>query len=759
MSEVGVSDGRQTRDASPYAENGVAARLLLLEPLTCIALAGHAVAVHLVSAEGLSSPATWAAAVLAAAGVIGLLGRRVPWAAAVRAGIVLVTAYVLLALRNEGSGYFLLWFFVLVSVYPLVLPRTLSRCLVPAVPLAYLMLVPLGAADGPPPVALLRAVSLALIGLFVHLAASAYREAVADRDSALAVLDTYVDATPVGLGFWDTDLRYRRLNAALVALSGLPLADHLGRSVLDLPSVSPVLALNLRRVLHTGEPVHEVEIESAGRVWMSSCFPVRLGSRLLGVGAVAVDVTDQRLARAELSRSATHDALTGLPNRDLFTDRLTVALAQAERGGELTAVLFCDLDRFKVINDSLGHAAGDEVLRLMTARLGSVVQSGDTLARLGGDEFAILRTEVPSAAEARAFAERVRSAVREPLQLGGRTVTATVSVGLTVCGPAEQDAASLLRDADVAMYQAKDGGRDRVATIDDTLRRGASERLELHGALRRAVDNDEITVVYQPVVTLAHAGAAGLPHPVIGFEALARWRRPGHGDVPPADFIPLAEDLGLIHALGEHVLRTACTAVREWREETGLPLTVAVNLSARQLETRDCAARVAAVLDEVGLPASALVLEVTESVLMLDVQTSMRELGELRRLGVTLAIDDFGTGYSSLAYLRDLPVDVLKIDRSFTSRMPDIAALFVFMVELTHALGAVTVVEGVETAAQLEAVTHVGCDQVQGYFVSRPLHADAVSPYLRDALEGSGTRDEAADHEGSLLRHAPDRAP
>jgi len=723
---VGPRVGSELHSAS------VPRRLQLLEPLACLALAGHGLAVQVVATERAVPAMAGAALVLVVLGVGGLLGWRAPWTVAARLGVIITLGFVLMAIRAEGSGYILLWYFVVVAVYPLVLPRQISRLVAVVVPAAYLLLVPLGAADGPLPVALLRAVSLAVIAVFVHAAATAYRDAVADRDSALALLRTFVDATPVGLGYWDLDLRYRWLNTALAELSGLPVAEHLGRRVAEISDLTPAVALNLHRVLLSGRPVDDIGLTSGERVWTSSYFPVRYGPRLLGVGGVVIDVTEQREAARALSRSATHDALTGLPNRALFSDRLEVALAQAERGGGVVAVLFCDVDRFKMLNDSFGHPAGDALLRTSGERLSGVVRGGDTVARLGGDEFALLCTELTDAEEAKSVGERVCAVMREPIRVGERLITSTMSVGVAVCTPGDRDVEDVLREADVAMYQAKDAGRDQVAVFDARLRRSASERFEFHSALRGAIERGEIGVAYQPVVRLGTVQDGGATHDgLVGLEALARWHRPGYGDVPPMAFIPTAEDLGLIHTLGEHVLRTACAAVRQWRDGTGRPLTVAVNMSALQLAEAGCVDLVAEVLSDVGLPASALGLEITESVLMLDVEASLRRLAELRELGVSVAVDDFGTGYSSLAYLRDLPVDVLKIDRSFTSRLPGDRAMFAFIVELARAIGAETVVEGVETREQLDLVTEIGCDQAQGFYLSRPLTPDAVAHFLR----------------------------
>jgi diguanylate cyclase (GGDEF)-like protein len=708
-----------------------------MEPVAPLALAAHGVAVQVVAIERAATPFVVAVVVLAGLALAGLLGWRSHAAVTFRLAVTLVLGFTLMALREDGSGYVLLWYFVVASVYPLVLPARLGGAVAVVVPLAYLLLLPFDAADGPLPVALLRAVALALIAGFVHVAAQAFRHAVAERDGALATLHTFVEAAPIGLGYWDLDLRARWLNPALADLSGQPAEEHVGRPVTEEEALPIALGLNLHRALVAGRPIHDVELTADGRSWTSSYFPVRDGPRLLGVGSSVVDVTEQREAQRALAYSATHDALTGLPNRTLFRDRLSVALAQAERTRDLVAVLFCDVDRFKTVNDSLGHPGGDALLQVVAERLGEAVRTGDTVARLGGDEFALLCAPVADAAEASAIAERVCAVMREPILVGDRPVTATMSVGVAVARPGERDVAGLLRDADVAMYEAKDAGRDRVAVFDPRRRPSATGRLEFQSALRTAVERGQIGVAFQPVVRLGPTNG----HPrdvrgdVVGLEALARWRRPGVGDVPPAAFIPTAEDLGLILALGEHVLRMACARVRRWRDETGLDLVAAVNVSALQLADDGCVDRVAGVLEAEGLPPAALELEITESMLMRDLDQSLRRLSELRALGVSVAVDDFGTGYSSLAYLRDLPVDVLKIDRSFVSRLPDDEAMVRFIVELARAIGATTVVEGVETREQLDAVRRLGCDQAQGYFLSRPLAPEDVMAFLRGRPE------------------------
>lgn len=728
-----VGDGGATRRRAEARVAELVPRLRLLEPLACLALAGHAVAVQVVATDAVASVYLVAAVLLAVAATAGLLGWRDLSAVTVRVALVIALGFVLMALRVDGSGYILLWYFVVVAVYPGALPRRAGLVVAVIVPLVYLGLVPLDAADGPLPVAAMRAVALALIAVFVNLTAAAFREAVAERDDALATLRTFADATPAGLGFWDTDLRFRWLNATLADISGLAVADHLGRRVGEVPGVPEPFLVQLERVRSTGRPVDGVEIAEGDRIWRTSCFPVGSAEGVIGIGAVIIDVTAEREAARALSHSATHDALTGLPNRDLFSDRVEVALAEASRGDEHVAVVLCDLDRFNLLNESLGHAAGDDLLVAASARLTGVVRTGDTVARLGGDEFGILVAELGDPGQALVHAERVCRALREPFRLGDRQVTSTGSVGIAVSAPGEYDAEGLLRDADVAMYQAKHAGRDQVAVFDPQVRRGTSERFELAGDLRHAVATGEIEVVYQPIFDVGGGTVAGL-------EALARWERPTFGPVPPVTFIPLAEDLGLVAELGEQVLRSACTAVRQWRAETSLPLVVAVNISGIQLADPAFAATVARVLDDVGLPASALELEVTESVLMADVGVAGERLAELRDLGVSLAIDDFGTGYSSLAYLRDLPVNVLKIDRSFTAALPDDRPLVALVTDLARAIGATTVVEGVETRDQLRAVADLGCDQAQGFYLSKPLPRDAVSGYLGEAAGRARSR-------------------
>jgi len=434
----------------------------------------------------------------------------------------------------------------------------------------------------------------------------------------------------------------------------------------------------------------------------------------------------------DLNHQALQDPLTELPNRVLFVDRLTQALSRVERNGGTLAVLFVDVDHFKVINDSLGHSEGDRLLRLMSERLVDAVRPGDTVARFGGDEFVILCENVLGEIEAIGIGERIRELASTPLVLEGREYVITVSTGIAMTSDPHASASDLLRDADAAMYQAKDGGRARTAVFADAMRTRAVRRLETELALRSAIALGELRVHYQPVVDLV----TGRPESV---EALVRWEHPTEGLVPPDEFIPIAEETGLILPLGAWVLREACHQTFAWR--TAAPelahLAVSVNLSARQVAQADLVSMVADVLLETGLPPEALVLEITESVLMRDAEYVITVLRALKDLGVRLSIDDFGTGYSSLSYLKKFPVDILKIDHSFVDGLgveSDDSAIVQATINLAQSLGLETVAEGVETLMQATALQALGCKKAQGYLYSRPLPARLISNLLAPAV-------------------------
>ena len=697
-------------------------RLGLLEVTVAAALAVHgavvaALASHVVAFYG-------AAALLAGLAVAGYLGWRSTRAIVTRAAVVLVVGFVLLALHDRASDYILLWYFVAIAVYPAVLPRRAAVALVAAIPVAYLSLTPLGFGNGPIGVEVLRALSLLLVGAFVHATAGALGQVVEERARVAALLDACLDQAPVAFAIVDQTGHLLRWNSRLgqlraggpaigsgLAVDELRLADPLG------PAIEEVRASGVARV--------RVTLETGDRHWLASVFPVRVADRQVAVACMASDVSERHRSEQRLHHLATHDTLTGLPNRALFTTRLSTALATQRP----VAVLFCDVDNFKVFNDGMGHVAGDLLLIALGRRLRLLVASHEDVARLGGDEFAVLLHDVTPAG-ARSVAEAMVAAMREPLPVDGRPATATLSVGVAHTNGRRGGPGGLLRDADLALYQAKANGRDRVAVFDDRARSAVEERMSLGEALRQAVDREQVTVAYQPVIALdgPHAGR------VLGFEALARWTLPDRGSVPPLVFVPIAEDLGLIDRLGAQVLRAACRQAQVWREEVDPDLTIAVNVSARQLDHPGLAGQVGAVLALTGLAPGSLELEVTESVLMRDVVRTTAVLATLREVGVRVALDDIGTGYSSLAYLRELPVDTIKIARSFTCRLPDDRAMFGQLIALAAVTGARTVVEGVETDAQRTTAADAGANSFQGYLVARPMTAGDATDWLTERV-------------------------
>ncbi|MCB0898236.1 MAG: EAL domain-containing protein [Actinobacteria bacterium] len=435
---------------------------------------------------------------------------------------------------------------------------------------------------------------------------------------------------------------------------------------------------------------------------------------------------------AEMSRHqehlSLHDPLTGLPNRVLLNDRIEQALARSSRMRGFVVVFFLDLDLFKVVNDSLGHHAGDALLVDVAKRLSSAVRSGDTLARFGGDEFVVMCEDV-SEDEVTTLATRITQALRQPFTSDDREVTVTASVGVAVADRSSTPH-TLLRDADVAMYRAKERGRNKVVAFDAAMHQQANERLQDAVGLRRALEHDELRVAYQPILDLTTGRT-------IGMEALARWEDPDRGLVPPGLFIPAAEESGLITAIGQWVLDAALADASRWREDRGLDnVWVAVNISSRQLLSPTLVDEVESSLCAAGVPASALQLEITESAVMNDLEPVVDVLSGLRRLGVSLAVDDFGTGYSSLAYLKRLPVTTLKIDRAFIDGLggaddafdrPIVDAI----IKMAQSLGLDVIAEGVETQEQLDALRALGGRFAQGFLWARPMAAEQAGLWLR----------------------------
>ena len=424
---------------------------------------------------------------------------------------------------------------------------------------------------------------------------------------------------------------------------------------------------------------------------------------------------------------ATHDALTGLPNRTLIVDRLEQMLLRARHSKTPVAALFIDLDNFKSINDTLGHHAGDELLQAVGARLDGVVRDVDGLGRLGGDEFVVIAGDMSLMAGPELVAERLLDALKEPVKLGAEQTPVTVTASIGIATGDRASAGDLLRDADIAMYRAKWGGRNRYVVFECGMADAVQSRMELEMDLRVALENDEFFLAFQPTFDLSDMSPTGL-------EALIRWSSPTRGIVQPDDFIPLLEETGLIVDIGRWVLQGACAQAAAWRE-MGYPIGIAVNVSARQLDSDRILEDVQQALSQSGLDPSALTLEITETTLMRDAQETVRRLTEIKALGVRVAIDDFGTGYSSLAHLRQFPVDALKIDRSFITGLKDNLegeTLIHTLVQLGKALSIETIAEGIEEANELSLLQEENCDGGQGFLFARPLDAAATETFLKE---------------------------
>ena len=441
----------------------------------------------------------------------------------------------------------------------------------------------------------------------------------------------------------------------------------------------------------------------------------------------------------ELEYRSLHDALTGLPNRTLVIDRAEQILARARRIDVPVTALFMDIDGFKQVNDRFGHQAGDEVLRQVGARLKTVMRESDTVGRLGGDEFVMLIDSGGLDVGPELVAERILDMVRQPIELPQQAqspASITASIGIATGLPASAE--ELLADADVALYRAKAAGKDGYVLFEFAMQTAAQDRIHLEMDLGDALEAEELFVVYQPMLDLE-------TEQVVGVEALLRWRHPTRGVIAPDVFIPIAEDSGLIIAIGRWVLEQACNQAAAWRKD-GYSIGISVNVSARQLERGQFVEEVRSVLADSGLDPAALTLEITETVLMRNPDATARMLGDLKRLGVHIAVDDFGTGYSSLAYLRQFPVDSLKIDRTFITGLAlstEAHALTHTLIQLGKALGLQTLAEGVEQRNQVRQLQREGCDLVQGFLFARPLAAEAVERFLKEGTGLSGTQTAA----------------
>ncbi|WP_345294347.1 putative bifunctional diguanylate cyclase/phosphodiesterase [Luteimonas vadosa] len=547
------------------------------------------------------------------------------------------------------------------------------------------------------------------------------REVLRSMNEAVAVLDRH--------------FRFVAVNPAFTRISGYAEGEVLGQEaeMLDSTQHDSAFYQHIRTIVrrdgHFSGEMWQRRKDGEEFLCALECNAVvgTAGSSVLFV-CVLTDITLQKRAEQELRYLANFDTLTNLPNRSLLSERLSRAIVRARREGNHVAVLFLDLDRFKDINDSLGHAAGDRILRATAKRLQETVGEHQTVARLSGDEFTIVLENLAAAEEADHVAREIITSFEAPLEIGNRQeVVISPSIGISLYPDHAQVPTELLKQADTAMYQAKSAGRRTYMRYDDAMDVSIRKRAILSGALRKALDHDEFRLVYQPRLALDSSA-------IVGVEALLRWNGAEHGAVPPDEFIPLAEESGQILEIGEWVLREACLALRRWQQHGLAGLSMAVNVSVLQLLRGNFPEVVRRILEDARLDPRSLELELTESVLMANAGQTAEKLLALRKLGVSLAIDDFGTGYSSLAYLKRLPITTLKIDKAFIRDVttdPEDAAITSTIITMAHSLGLRVVAEGVETEAQMRFLVGQNCDEIQGFWLARPLEAHACLAFMR----------------------------
>jgi diguanylate cyclase (GGDEF)-like protein/PAS domain S-box-containing protein len=551
-------------------------------------------------------------------------------------------------------------------------------------------------------------------------------ERAAPREPQIDILASdIVSNAAEGIVVYDRKLRCIVWNRFMEELTGIGAAEVLGKPATDLfPNSEYGIEDILARAL-SGETVSVPESffsfggSEQRQGWVTASFrPQRdLAGTITGVIGHVRDLTERKRAEQQIEYQAYHDALTGLANRRLFQEHLTLALALAQRKTGLLAVLFLDLDHFKVINDSLGHTIGDALLRVVAMRLKTHVREGDVIARVGGDEFTVVLQDLKKKEDIPAIAQKVLRAIAEPIDVDGHRLYVTASIGIAVYPDDGLDAETLLKNADNAMYRSKSEGRNTYQMSTEEMSRTMNERLTLEGALHQAIERSEFEVYYQPQIDITNMK-------VVGMEALLRWRHPERGILSPGSFLSVAEERGFIVLIGDWVLRQACAQAKMFRQ-AGLPeFRVAVNLSPRQFREQTLVESIESALKETGLDPHCLELEITESVAMENVDLTVNQLNRLRKIGISIAIDDFGMGHSSLSYLKKFPIDALKIDRGFVEDLPERvedAAIVRSVIELAQGLNLRVVAEGVETKQQLDFLRQQNCREVQGFYFGFPV--------------------------------------
>jgi len=570
-----------------------------------------------------------------------------------------------------------------------------------------------------------------VLGHYAQRVALELHRQPAQRELLLAA--SVFEQSPQGIMITDAQHRIRKVNAAFTAITGWRQSEVLGRraSMLSAGRDAPGLRAEMQEALDAGN-IWVGELWSRrrdGEVYPENRTVVAVkgdDQRLQHYVSTFSDISAEKFAAERIHRLAHYDATTELPNRVLLQDRLLHAINRVVRGGGRLALLFLDLDGFKLINDTYGHSAGDEVLRLVGVRLTSRLRKADIVARVGGDEFAVVLSDVEHDNDVQTTCDQLLEVITEPYDLSGQASRVTTSIGIAMFPEDGSDVQTLLKHADAAMYRAKESGKNRYAFYEPEMNQRAEERLQLTRQLRRALDRGEFSLCYQPQYDLASGR-------LVGVEALVRWRDADGNDVPPSLFIPVAEDSGLIVPLGNWVLKHACQQAQQWREQ-GLEFgRLSVNISGRQFNEEGLQAAVAAALQATGLPADRLELEITESWVMEGPFRAEHQMRLLHEMGVNLVIDDFGVANSSMAYLKRFPVQKLKIDRSFIRDIlsdTDDAAIVSAMIAMGHSLGLRVVAEGVETSEQSAFLRGTGCDEVQGYLFGRPVPYDELNILL-----------------------------
>jgi diguanylate cyclase (GGDEF)-like protein/PAS domain S-box-containing protein len=558
------------------------------------------------------------------------------------------------------------------------------------------------------------------------------RDANRTLDAEKNMNQTIIQSSPLAIYTRDMNGIVTAWNSGAEQMFGWREEEILGQPMLTVPTQKLDETESLRQRVLNGERVVQAEVKRQRRdgslIYINTTLaPLRDSTgQMYGYLAIAADITERKAAEQRIEFLAYHDTLTGLPNRLLVQDRFEQAIAYADRARSKVALIFLDLDNFKTINDSLGHNIGDALLKEIAVRLGECVRDTDTISRQGGDEFLIV---LPALHDADAIAPvlvKILARLQDPFLIEGNELSTSVSIGIALYPDDGGDFDTLLKKADMAMYRAKDAGRNAYHFFDEQMNVEAVEHLSMRNGLRKAVERGEFVLHYQPQIDLK-SGA------VVGAEALIRWHHPELGMIPPARFIPVAEESGLIVPIGEWVMQEACRQAMAW-QRAGLPeILVAVNLSAVQFKRGDVEQTVIGALEESGFDPALLELEITESILIQNVESVLDTVKRLKLLGVKLSIDDFGTGYSSLSYLKRFDVDKLKIDQSFVRDLavdPDDAAIIRAIIQMAHSLNLRTIAEGVENEAMLEQLRIFSCDEVQGFHFARPMPAEEFSRYL-----------------------------